>query len=75
MTTWIQKAHRIIATEAQRSYDAANIKHDGTKRKKHVPYTLPSWVDDLINAMNRDDEETGKAIFQNHAFGACGRLD
>lgn len=51
----------MIGVAAEKAYREANYRN-GKKLKKHVSYTLPQWVADLIDAMDRDDEEKAKAI-------------
>ena len=45
------------------AYNKANTRKDGKPYKKHRPYTLPQWCDDLVKALGDDDEEAAKAIF------------
>jgi len=59
MKTWHDKAHEMIASEAMAAYLAANTSR---RRKKHVPYTLPAWVDDLVATLGRNDERAAKRI-------------
>lgn len=63
MKPWEEKAHHIIATLCAASWRAANVKADGTRRKRHVPYSVPDTARRLVDALGRDDEETAKAIF------------
>ena len=63
VTPWEEKAHRIIARVCLESYRAANIKKDGSRRKRHVPYSVPDVARRLVEALGRNDEETAKAIF------------
>jgi len=46
MIGWQDKVKRMIEAEAWRCYRVANTKKDGKLRKRHIPYTLPSWVND-----------------------------
>lgn len=66
---WRTKAENVIAALSLEAYRAANVKANGTKRKKHVPYTIPEDAQTLANCLKTNDEETAKAIFQRHAFG------
>lgn len=59
MSLWYKKAHKMIEAEAWQAYREAG----NAPGKKHKPYTLPKWVTDLINAMNTNNEEKAKAIF------------
>lgn len=63
MTPWEIKAHAIVARLSLAAWRAANVKRDGTIRKRHVPYTIPDTARDLVEALGRNDEEKIKAIF------------
>jgi len=63
MKSWEEKAHRIIARVCLESYRAANVKKDGSRRRRHVPYGVPDVAKRLVEALGRGDEETAKAIF------------
>ena len=63
MKPWEEKANRIIARVCLASYRAANVRRDGTRRKRHVPYSVPDVAKRLVEALDRGDEETAKAIF------------
>lgn len=62
MMGWQDKAKRMIEAEAWRCYRVANTRKDGKPRKRHIPYTLPGWVNDLVECLDRCDEERAKAI-------------
>lgn len=60
---WQLAARRLVAETAQTAYKAANLKPDGTrKRKAHTPYSLPDWVKPLLAAVEQDDEAEAKRI-------------
>lgn len=59
---WQEKVHKVIARAATDAYNKANRNKNGSLKKKHVPYTLPVWVDDLVSCLNKDDEEEAKRI-------------
>jgi len=59
MSDWKDRAQQVIQEASMQAYKQANSKPG----KKHRPYTLPLWIGDLISAMNTDDEEKAKAIF------------
>ena len=63
MATWRDKAHREIAKAATEAYTQANTKKNGRPYKKHRPYSLPVWADELVACLGNDDEEQAKAIF------------
>jgi hypothetical protein len=44
------------------SYRAANVRPDGSRRKRHVSYSVPDTARDLIEALGRNDEELAKSI-------------
>lgn len=62
MLPWEKKAHQIIAAMCLASYEAANRLPDGSRRKRHVPYSVPASARALIDALGRNDEERAKAI-------------
>ena len=71
--TWRDKAERIIAEESYRAYRASNYR-GGKKLKRHVPYSVPPIVEQLVVALGKNDEVGAKTIFQEHAFfGAKSR--
>lgn len=72
-TTWESKANRIIASMCMQSYREANTLPNGQMRKRHIPYSVPMDAELLIRCLKTGDEETAKAIFHRHAFGAINR--
>ena len=60
---WTKKANEIIAKLCQESYNKANIKPDGTKRKHHVPYSVPPLAAQLTKCLGNNDEAGAKALF------------
>lgn len=63
MKPWREKANREIERLCRESYLHMNQYSDGTMRRKHVPYSVPAIAKALVDCLNRDDEETAKAIF------------
>lgn len=64
MIPWRQKANRIIAELCSESYRQRNLLSNGQRRRKrHRQYSVPPTVEWLVDCLNRDDEETAKAIF------------
>lgn len=61
--SWRDKANREIAKLCLASWRQANVKADGTIRKRHVPYAVPELAQTLVDCLKRDDEQTAKAIF------------
>ena len=59
---WQDKARRIIGELSKESYAQAQKTRAGSKRKRHVPYSVPETAQRLIEALNRNDEETAKSI-------------
>lgn len=59
---WQDRAHQMIAEAAKEAYLKAGNKWPANLNKKHKPYTLPKWCDELVECMKRDDEERAKAI-------------
>ena len=62
--TWQDKAHGIIQMAAFLEYRAANYRR-GIKLRRHVPYRLPEWVEDL-DAIARNNEEEGKRLMLSY---------
>lgn len=73
--SWRTKAHRLIGEMSQSAYHAANVLPNGRIRKRHVPYTLPRLADDLVAALDNDDEMSAKAIFVLLAFSPDAAKD
>lgn len=64
---WRDKAQRLIYLSCKKSYEKAQISKDTNKRyKKHVPYIVPEIAENLIECLNKDDEEKAKAIFLSY---------
>lgn len=59
---WRAKVSRIIAAQARIAWEAANIKKDGTRYRKHHQYTLPEITNELVECLNTNDEARAKAI-------------
>ena len=59
--TWHDKVHRVIYNAASAEYHRVN---DG--KKSHHPYSVPCWVDDLVEALGDEDEEKCKSIMMFH---------
>lgn len=64
-STWHDKARLLIGRLSYAAFCQANKLPDGTFRKRHVPYTLPEVVHDLVTCLNTNDEERAKSIFLN----------
>jgi hypothetical protein len=62
--TWQDKANRLIADASFDAYTKAN-----KGRKRHVPYSIPQYAEDLVECLAFNDEERAKAIFIRHADG------
>jgi hypothetical protein len=55
--TWEDKAHRLIYNLCRASYLQANTKKDGTKYKKHRPYTVPEFAEKLVDVLGWHDRK------------------
>jgi hypothetical protein len=66
MKPWEEKANRLIASACYQSYVKANTMKNGERYKKHVPYIVPQIAENLIACLNKNDEETAKAIFLSY---------
>lgn len=58
MSTWQAKVRDKIGELSLKSYRDANT----PKGKRHKPYNLPDTVVDLVDCLNKNDEERAKAI-------------
>ena len=65
-TPWRNKAHKIINSLCRQSYLKENQLNNGKLRKKHVPYSVPEEAKELIDCLNRNDEEKAKEMFLNN---------
>ena len=63
MKPWEVKAHALVAMLCRASFEAQNRLPNGKLRKKHRPYSVPETAQRLIECLNRNDEETAKALF------------
>ncbi len=74
MTTWHDKAHRIIGELCAASERQANTRKDGTRTRKHHQYSVPAIAQELVEALGQKNEERAKAIFmQLHDTPELGR--
>jgi hypothetical protein len=65
---WQDKAQKIVSELCMESYRRANYFSNGKKRKRHVPYSVPSMALDLLKCIKNDDEETAKAIMLRYTL-------
>lgn len=63
MTTWRDKANRVISADCMAEWREANTLPNGRRRKRHVPYSVPKTAQELVECLKSDDEERAKAIF------------
>lgn len=74
LTAWETKAHRVIAELARDAWRRANHDKHGRRYVTHRAYVMPDDAVALVVALGDHDrvraEETAKAIFQRHTFGA-----
>jgi hypothetical protein len=70
MQTWHHALKRAIGEQCTQAYRQANIKSDGTTRRKHVPYPVPDLARAMINALDRDDEHEAKRLLLIYRTGA-----
>ena len=70
MSDWQNKARNLIAAYSAESYRAANFLPNGSKRKRHVPYSIPEIATALVKALDYDDEHEAKRLFLIEAAGA-----
>ena len=60
---WQTKANGIIAALCKQAYLRANTKKDGTLYKRHRPYSVPLEAEELIKALDTNDEHKAKSLF------------
>lgn len=64
---WRGKASRIIAELSHAAWLQANTKRDGSRYKRHRPYTIPKVAEDLVACLGMHDqraaEHRAKQIF------------
>jgi hypothetical protein len=65
MEAWQVKAHRIIGELSRQSYEQANRMRSGKLRKKHAAYSVPYAAQELIRALNINDEHMAKSIMMH----------
>lgn len=63
MSTWQDKAHRLIADMCRTSYLQTNRKPNGRLYKRHRPYSVPLHAQELVECLRREDEVGAKQIF------------
>jgi hypothetical protein len=68
MEPWREKANRVIAELCAESYRAANYVK-GAKRKRHIPYSVPTIAQALVECLATGDEIGAKSIFLRLACG------
>lgn len=62
MTTWQDKAHRLIGNLCHESYKQTNP----VPGRKHKDYHVPELAKQLIECLNTDDEHRAKALFLSY---------
>lgn len=62
-TPWRQKAQQLIGKLCEASYRQANTNKNGSRKKKHVPYSVPEAATRLIECLNTNDEARAKSLF------------
>lgn len=64
METWKDKAKGMIQAEAKTQFIKAGNKYPVClSKRKHKPYALPIWCNELVECLANDNEEKAKAIF------------
>lgn len=70
---WETKAQTIIRELSEQAYRSVNYYKNGTRRRKHVPYSLPVLATQLIAVLGWHDrveaERQAKAMFIMYAQG------
>ena len=59
---WREKAQRLIGEACMAAYLKANTKPDGTRYKKHRPYSVPEHAQALVDALGANDEHKAKSL-------------
>lgn len=65
--SWQNKAKQIISDLSLAAWRQANVKPDGTRRKRHVPYSVPAMAQALVLCLNQNNERQAKALFHVHS--------
>lgn len=60
--SWETRVKRVIYQLCREAYLKANTSKSGSRYKKHIPYSIPETARNLIDALDRGDEETAKAL-------------
>jgi hypothetical protein len=60
MKTWRDKADRTIAELCMAAFKAANTKRDGSRYKKHRPYSVPEKAAELANLLGWKDQKAAE---------------
>lgn len=58
----VEKAQRLIASDATAAHRANGCCYPGSKRKRHKPYALPGRVVVLLEALDSGDPERVAAL-------------
>ena len=58
MNTWQDKANRIIGAQCANAWRQANA-----GKRKHIPYSVPSVSQELVECLGTNDEHKAKALF------------
>jgi len=63
MSNWHGPMNTWLCERAIREYESQLAAHIKARRARSTfRYSVPDWQEDIIDAMNRGDEETAKAI-------------
>lgn len=60
---WQGKAERLIAEACFAEWEKANRRPDGKLRRRHVPYRVPAFAEELVRCLGEGDEEAAKVMF------------
>lgn len=58
----VERAHRLIASDARIAWRKANTRPNGRRYKRHRPYSLPDRAAALVEALGSGDPERVSAI-------------
>lgn len=65
---WREKASRVIGQLCRDAWYKLNHDKHGKRFKRHRPYTVPDDAQTLVDCLNKNDEETAKALFIRMAY-------
>lgn len=74
MRTWHDAVKEAVSVQCAEAYRKANLTNEGKLRRRHVPYRVPELAEEMVKALNNDDEHEGKRLLLIWRTGALSLI-